>query len=99
MDDTDLRNRHGQQESLSSADALQVVLEVDGRRRVTLGRLGRREHLRYLATEDPDGTIVLRPAVVMTELEAKMMADPQLVARIEANRADPTRMVKRRRKP
>ena len=74
-----------------------TVLEVDSRRRVTLGRLGRSEHSRYLATTEPDGTIVLRPAVVMTELEARLMT-PDLVERVEANRSDPSRMIKRPRR-
>ena len=75
-----------------------TLLEVDGRRRVTLGRLGSRDHVRYLASEDPDGTITLRPAVVMTELEARMLANKDLVARIQDNRENPGRLVKRARR-
>lgn len=75
----------------------EVVLELDGRRRVSLGRLGRPEHRRYLATEEPDGTIVLTPAVVMSALEAKFLANRKLVERVEANRASPSRLVRRKR--
>jgi hypothetical protein len=74
-----------------------TVLEVDDRRRVTLGRLGSREHVRYLASEDPDGTITLRPAVVMTELEARMLANQDVVRRIQTNRENPSRLVRRPR--
>jgi hypothetical protein len=78
-------------------DEISVVLELDERRRASFGRIGRHEHRRYLVSEDPDGTITLRPAVVMTELEAGMLANTDLVERIEANRADPSRLVKRER--
>jgi hypothetical protein len=78
-------------------DEFSVVLELDERRRASFGRIGRHEHRRYLVNEDPDGTITLRPAVVMTELEARMLANTDLVERIEANRADPSRLVKRER--
>lgn len=40
-----------------------VYLELDGRRRASLGKIGRPEHRRYLAATDPDGTITLRPIV------------------------------------
>ena len=79
------------------ADELSVVLELDERRRASFGRIGRHEHRRYLVCEDPDGTITLRPAVVMTALEAGMLANTNLVERIEANRADPSRLVTRER--
>ncbi len=49
----------------------------------------------YLATEQPDGTIILMPAVVMTELEAKFLANRALVERIEENRRHPERLVRR----
>jgi hypothetical protein len=72
------------------------VLELDDRRRASFGRIGHREHRRYIVTEEPDGTIVLTPAVVMTELEARMLANPDLVQRIEDNRKDPSRLVRHR---
>jgi hypothetical protein len=76
----------------------EVVLELDYRRRVSLGRVGRREHRRYLVTEEPDGTLILTPAVVLSELEAGLLANADLVERIHANRADPSRLVKRGRR-
>lgn len=49
-------------------------------------------------TEEADGTIVLGQAVVMTELEARMLANRDLVDRIEVNRQDSGRMVRGRRR-
>ncbi len=69
------------------------LVELDSRRRVALGRLGRPEHQRYLVTEEPDGTLVFTPAVVMTAHEAALLRRPELVEQIEADQADPTRAV------
>ena len=74
------------------------LVELDDRRRVSLGRLGRQEHTRYLVTEEPDGTLVFTPAVVLSELEVKLLANDELVASILANRADPDRLVTRTRR-
>lgn len=74
------------------------LVELDERRRVSLGRLGRQEHTRYLVTEEPDGTLVFTPAVVLSELEVKLLANDRLVDRILANREDPTRLVTRTRR-
>jgi hypothetical protein len=76
----------------------EVLVELDDRRRVSLGRIGRQEHTRYLVTEEPDGTLVFTPAVVLSELEAKLLANDELVDSILANRADPTRLVPRTRR-
>lgn len=86
----------GDRASISSvADEL---VELDARRRLSLGRIGRPEHTRYLVDEEPDGTLVFTPAVVMSELEAKLIANHDLVERIRANRADPGRLVRRARR-
>ena len=69
------------------------LIELDSRRRVALGRLGRPEHSRYLVTEEPDGTLVLTPAVVMTAHEAALLRNPELVAQVEADRADPSQAI------
>ena len=55
-----------------------------------MGRLGKPEHSRYLVSEEPDGTLVFTPAVVMTAHEAALLRNPELVAQIEADRADPS---------
>lgn len=41
----------------------QILLEVDSRKRISLGELATRQ--RYLATVEADGTIILTPAVVV----------------------------------
>ena len=74
-----------------------VLIELDDRRRVSLGRVGRPEHRRYLVHEEPDGTLVLHPAVVMTETEARLMANPELVERLEQAMSDPSTLVSRGR--
>ena len=70
------------------------LIELDSRRRVALGRLGKPEHRRYLVSEEPDGTLVFTPAVVMTAHEAALLRHPELVKQIEADRADPSRAVR-----
>ena len=42
------------------------LVAVDNRQRVSLGKLADREH--YLASKEPDGRIVLTPAVVTPEV-------------------------------
>lgn len=74
-----------------------AILDLDERRRASLGRIGRPEHRRYMVSEEPDGTIILRPAVVITELEARLLSNPDLVERIERSRKNPARLVPRRR--
>lgn len=76
----------------------EALVELDERRRLSLGKLGKPEHRRYLAAEQPDGTIILTPAVVMSELEARFLANRGLVERVEENRLHPERMVPRRRR-
>lgn len=76
----------------------EILVELDDRRRVSPGRIGRQEHTRSLVTEEPDGTLVFTPAVVLSELEAKLLANDELVASIMANRADPSRLVTRTRR-
>lgn len=70
------------------------LVELDSRRRVALGRLGKPEHRRYLVSEEPDGTLVFTPAVVMTAHEAALLRNPDLVQQIEADRTDPTTAVR-----
>jgi len=60
-----------------------TLLELDSRGRVALGSLGA-DRQRYLAHRNDDGTIVLEPAVVLSELEARLHANPELHERIKA---------------
>ena len=45
-------------------------VEVDARRRVSLGRVGRREHTRYIVEENAEGEIRLIPAKTIPAREA-----------------------------
>jgi len=72
-----------------------VLVEVDQRRRVSLGRIGHAGHTRYLATVEPDGSIILRPAVVMTETEARFIQNKELVDKIRKQRQDPAAYIPR----
>jgi hypothetical protein len=74
-----------------------VLIELDDRRRASLGRIGRPEHRRYLAHEESDGTLILVPAVVMPESEARLLANHDLVEQIERTVADPSTRVRRSR--
>lgn len=65
-----------------------TIVEVDKRRRTSLSKLGRKEHTRYLAETYDDGTIILSPAVVMTEREAAVLANPALIERLRAGVAE-----------
>jgi hypothetical protein len=80
----------------------QSVLEVDSRRRISLGTLA--EHDRYLVDVEEDGTIVLTPAVVMSAAQARLLAAAETSKRIDefldhpeigSQRARPTRSRKR----
>lgn len=70
------------------------IVETDARGRASLARPGRR----YLMHEESDGTLVLEPAVVVTELERRFMANTALQAQIAYARAHPEQRVKRRRR-
>ncbi len=72
------------------------LLELDNRRRTTI-RVGR--HRRYLAHEEPDGTLILRPAVVLTEDDIALRTAPGLINQINANLADPHARGTRRKLP
>jgi len=68
------------------------IVETDARGRASLGRPGRR----YLMHEESDGTLVLEPAVVVTELERRFLANAALQAQINYARAHPEQRVRRR---
>lgn len=41
------------------------MIELDARRRTSFGRLGHREHTRYIVEDKQDGTMILTPALVL----------------------------------
>ena len=74
------------------------LIDVDERGRTTL-RVGKGVRRRYLETDLPDGTVVLHPAVVMSEVQARLLAAPELLASLtEANARDRTELVSRPRR-
>lgn len=72
-----------------------MLIELDERRRASLRRLGHKEHRLYIADTEPDGTIVLRPAVVTTELAGRTESRPEVQAAIERSVGHPERWVRR----
>jgi hypothetical protein len=71
-----------------------VLIELDSRRRAALGRLAR--HDRYLVHEEPDGTLVLVPAVVMARQEAELLrGNPAFVASMREKMRHPERLTRR----
>lgn len=73
-----------------------TLLEVDSRGRVALGPL-RRDRSRYLARALDDGSILLEPAVVISEAEARLHANPELHDQVRRAASEPDRAVRGRR--
>ena len=71
-----------------------ALIETDSRGRATIGHPDRQ----YLLHEEPDGTLVLEPASVVTELERRFMANSALQAQIAYAKAHPEQRVKRKRR-
>lgn len=65
-----------------------TLIETDARSRVTLP--GSRSNRRYLVREEPDGTLILEPAVVLSELELRYLSS-SVAAKVEDARAHPER--------
>lgn len=70
------------------------IVETDKRGRASLGHAERR----YLMHECSDGTLVLEPAVVMTEMEHRFMSNASIQAEIERAREHPEDRVPRKRR-
>lgn len=70
------------------------VIDTDKRGRATIGHPGRR----YLMREQADGTLILEPAVVVTELERRFMANSAVQAQIAYAKEHPENRVRRRRR-
>jgi hypothetical protein len=63
-----------------------ILIELDGRGRAAVGRVAR--HRRYTVAVAADGTITLTPAIVITPLEAALLAErPDLLAPLPAGTA------------
>lgn len=64
-----------------------TLIELDDRRRASLGKVGR--HNRYIAREEEDGTVILEPAVILTEFEAKVLGSPGVVEKLRESQSRP----------
>ena len=73
----------------------EVLIEADDRNRVTLGRLAG-EYKRFLASVDDEGTITLKPAVVRSVIEDRLLSDPSIAEAVRSSR-DPQRRVRDRK--
>ena len=49
-----------------------LLVELDGRLRVSLGKFGLAPHTRYLVTKEADGRLIFTPAAVVPEVEARL---------------------------
>jgi hypothetical protein len=58
-------------------------VEVDARRRVSLGRAGRREHTRYFVEHNDEGVIRLIPAKTVPAREAVVWEDDDVRAKLK----------------
>jgi hypothetical protein len=69
------------------------LVETDVRGRATIGH----PNSRYLKHEEADGTIVLEPASVITDLERRFLNNAALQAQIEYAKAHPEQQRRRRK--
>lgn len=63
-----------------------TLVELDSRGRVAIGKLAGGTE-RFLAEVENDGTIVLTPAVVLSEAELKFLSRADILETVSANRA------------
>ncbi len=74
-----------------------IMVELDERRRLSLGKIGR--HSRYLVREQEDGTLVFEPAVVLTEFEARALGSQELMDQLQDSQDPERRRTRVRRHP
>lgn len=72
-----------------------VLVELDDRRRSHLGKVGHKEHTRYLVHTYPDGSMRWVPAAVVPEHELRLQRRPDILQSIESARAHPNQLVRR----
>lgn len=72
-----------------------VLITIQDRSRANVGKVA--DHDRYLVHREPDGTLIWQPAEVLPAIEARLLADEQLLRVVGANRADPSRLRRRDR--
>jgi hypothetical protein len=59
------------------------LVEVDTRKRVSLGAVAREPGTQYMAEVDDDGVITLTPAVIMSEIEVRMLHRPDILTALD----------------
>ncbi|XVV11762.1 hypothetical protein ACQP2X_44210 [Actinoplanes sp. CA-131856] len=65
-----------------------VLIELDDRRRVSLGRIGHKEHTRYLVHEAVDGTLTFHPVAVVRISEIENSEIRAQIEKARANRSE-----------
>jgi len=78
------------------ADGEMILVDIDGRGRVGLGRLHPPEGP-YLASRETDGTVILRPAVVMTQTQRDLLDRPDILDLMDEMAAKPAKASRRGR--
>lgn len=71
-----------------------TLVSTDARGRASLGRPNRD----YRLTEQSDGTLILEPAVILSELERRFLDNSELQAQLEYARSHPEQRVRRQRR-
>ena len=83
---------------MSEARAHTQLVESDERGRVSLGSRGKARQ-QYRLTEQPNGALILEPAVVLSEMEVAYLRNAALVARVNDDAAHPERARRYARRP
>jgi len=81
--------------TIQTMDPISQLVTLQDRKRANLARIARFDH--YLVHEEPDGTLIWEPAVVMSVTEQRLLEDRELMASIEASRRDTSSLVTRDR--
>lgn len=69
--------------------------ELQDKKRVNLVRIAK--HDRYPVHEEPHGTLIWEPAMVITEVERRLMHDTALMAQVAHSRTNPETLRRRDR--
>ncbi|AJW79003.1 hypothetical protein [Clavibacter michiganensis] len=73
-----------------------TFVQIDARKRASLGSMAKFDQ--YLVREEPNGTIIFEPAIIMTPAEREFVNDPELVAALARVNANPERRRTRERR-
>ncbi len=70
---------------------------VDDRGRTSLARVRTRQFDRYTVEEQPDGTLILTPAITVSPVELAALRDPAVTAAVATAKAGDRSGLRRRR--